>query len=67
MISVIIPALNEGSTIRKVIQRIKQTTVPLEIIVVDDNSTDQTVSEALKEGARVITSSKKGKGISMHE
>lgn len=67
MISVIIPALNEGATIRKVIQRIKQTTVPLEIIVVDDNSTDHTVSEALKEGARVITSSKKGKGISMHE
>jgi HAD superfamily phosphoserine phosphatase-like hydrolase len=67
MISVIIPALNEGATIRKVIQRIRQTTVPLEIIVVDDNSTDQTVSEALKEGARVITSSKKGKGISMHE
>ena len=67
MISVIIPALNEGATIRKVIQRIKQTTAPLEIIVVDDNSTDHTVSEALKEGARVITSSKKGKGISMHE
>ncbi|HRP58232.1 glycosyltransferase, partial [Agriterribacter sp.] len=67
MISVIIPALNEGATIRKVIQRIRQTTVPQEIIVVDDNSTDHTVSEALKEGARVITSSKKGKGISMHE
>ncbi|HRO47092.1 HAD-IB family phosphatase [Agriterribacter sp.] len=67
MVSVIIPALNEGATIRKVIQRIKQTSVPLEIIVVDDNSTDNTVSEALKEADRVITSSKKGKGISMHE
>lgn len=67
MVSVIIPALNEGATIRKVIQRIKQSTVPLEIIVVDDNSADNTVSEAVKEGARVITSSQKGKGISMHE
>lgn len=67
MVSVIIPALNEASTIRKVIQRIRQDEQPMEIIVVDDNSTDSTVSEAVKEGARVITSSKKGKGISMHE
>ncbi|HTN05287.1 glycosyltransferase [Agriterribacter sp.] len=67
MVSVIIPALNEGATIRKIIQRIKQTSIPLEIIVVDDNSTDNTVSEALKEADRVITSSRKGKGISMHE
>ncbi|HRN54951.1 MAG TPA: HAD-IB family phosphatase [Agriterribacter sp.] len=67
MVSVIIPALNEEATIRKVIQRIKQTSIPLEIIVVDDNSADNTVSEALKEADRVITSSRKGKGISMHE
>ena len=67
MISVIIPALNEGATIRKVIQRIKQAALTMEIIVVDDNSSDNTVTEALKEGARVITSSAKGKGISMHE
>lgn len=67
MVSVIIPALNEANTIRKVIQRIKQDELPLEVIVVDDNSTDSTVAEASKEGARVITSSKRGKGISMYE
>ncbi|MCO5234805.1 MAG: HAD-IB family phosphatase [Chitinophagaceae bacterium] len=67
MVSVIIPALNEGATIGKVIQRIKQAALPMEIIVVDDNSSDNTVSEALKEEARVITSAAKGKGISMHE
>lgn len=67
MVSVIIPALNEGATIRKVIQRIKQTSLPIEIIVVDDNSSDNTVSEAMQEADRVITSSRKGKGISMQE
>lgn len=67
MVSVIIPALNEGATIRKVIQRIRQSDPVMEIIVVDDNSSDNTVAEALKENARVITSSKKGKGISMRE
>lgn len=67
MVSVIIPALNEGTTIRKVIQRIKQIEEPIEIIVVDDNSSDNTFSEALKENVRVITSSSKGKGISMRE
>ncbi|MBX3255154.1 MAG: HAD-IB family phosphatase [Chitinophagaceae bacterium] len=67
MVSVILPALNEGATIRKVIQRIRQPEPVMEIIVVDDNSSDNTVSEALKENARVITSSRKGKGISMRE
>ncbi|OJY82044.1 MAG: hypothetical protein BGP13_17835 [Sphingobacteriales bacterium 40-81] len=67
MISVIIPALNEETTIRRVIQRIRQSEKAIEIIVVDDNSYDNTVSEALKEKVRVITSSRKGKGISMRE
>lgn len=67
MVSVIIPALNEGTTIRKVIQRIRQADPVMEIIVVDDNSSDNTVAEALREGARVITSSRRGKGISMRE
>ncbi|MGX5818447.1 HAD-IB family phosphatase [Chitinophaga lutea] len=67
MISVIIPVLNEGATIRQVIKTIKKTSRPIEIIVVDDNSTDNTVEEAMKERVRVITSSQRGKGISMRE
>ena len=67
MISVIISALNEEATIRKVIQRIRQPEQEMEIIVVDDNSSDKTVTETLKENVRVITSSQKGKGISMRE
>ncbi|WP_143304456.1 HAD-IB family phosphatase [Chitinophaga vietnamensis] len=67
MISVVIPVLNEGVTIRQVIKTIKKTTRKIEIIVVDDNSTDNTVEEAMKEQVRVITSSQRGKGISMRE
>ncbi|WP_198673900.1 glycosyltransferase [Chitinophaga alhagiae] len=67
MISVIIPVLNEGATIRQVIKTIRKTARTIEIIVVDDNSTDNTVEEAMKEKVRVITSSQRGKGISMRE
>lgn len=67
MISVIIPAYNEAATIRKVIRRIRHSDLVMEIIVVDDNSGDNTGIAALKEGARVVTSSRRGKGISMHE
>ncbi|ATL46913.1 glycosyl transferase family 2 [Chitinophaga caeni] len=67
MISIVIPVLNEGNTIRQVIRTLKKTTLPHEIILVDDNSIDNTVSEAMKEKVRVITSSIRGKGISMLE
>lgn len=67
MVSVVIPVLNEGATIRKVIRIIRQSSLPLEVIVVDDNSTDNTIAEAQKESVRIITSSKRGKGLSMRE
>lgn len=67
MISIVIPVLNEGATIRQVIKTVKKTSRKIEIIVVDDNSTDNTVEEAMKEQVRVITSSQRGKGISMRE
>lgn len=67
MISIVIPVLNEGATLRQVIKTIKKTSRKIEIIVVDDNSSDNSVEEALKEKVRVITSSQRGKGISMRE
>ncbi|GAO44979.1 glycosyltransferase [Flavihumibacter petaseus] len=67
MVSVIIPVLNEGATIRKVIRIIRQSSLPLEVILVDDNSTDNTIAEARKENVRIITSSRRGKGLSMRE
>ena len=43
MISIVIPVLNEGATIRQFIKTVKKTTRKIEIIVVDYNSTDNTV------------------------
>jgi glucosyl-3-phosphoglycerate synthase len=67
MISVIIPALNEEKTIRKVIQQAKRNELVSEIIVVDDQSMDNTIPEARKENVKIITSTHLGKGDSMRE
>jgi phosphoserine phosphatase SerB len=67
MISVIIPALNEEKTIGNVVQHCVNATGVTEVIVVDDSSTDNTATIAAEKGARVITSKKVGKGISMKE
>ncbi|MBP8115191.1 MAG: HAD-IB family phosphatase [Chitinophagaceae bacterium] len=67
MITVIIPALNEEKTIRHVVKLANSSTHVTEVIVVDDKSMDNTVEEARKEGATVITSTKLGKGASMKD
>jgi len=41
-LSVIIPVYNEQSTVREVIERVTSLPLPLELIVVDDGSTDDT-------------------------
>jgi HAD superfamily phosphoserine phosphatase-like hydrolase len=67
MVTVIIPALNEERTIRQVIRQARRNELVDEIIVVDDMSTDNTIAEAKREGAKVITSTHVGKGDSMRE
>lgn len=67
MISVIIPALNEENTIAAIIKITLNTPDVAEVIVVDDKSFDNTVIEAKKAGASVITSTKMGKGASMRD
>ena len=57
-----IPCLNEGSTIGKVIKDLKKELSNPEIIVYDNFSTDNTVKEAKKFGAKVVLEKKKGKG-----
>lgn len=67
MVTVIIPALNEEGTIAQVVQLAKNSPLVSEVIVVDDKSMDNTVLEAQKVGAAVITSTRLGKGTSMKE
>lgn len=67
MITVIIPALNEEKTIGHVVKLAKNSINVTEVIVVDDKSMDNTIDEAKKEGAVVITSTKLGKGASMKD
>lgn len=67
MISVIIPVLNEEATIASVVQFASQCPNVSEVIVVDDKSIDNTVNEAIAAGAKVITSTRLGKGASMKD
>lgn len=67
MISVIIPALNEEKTVGQVVGLAKRSPHVTEVIVVDDKSLDNTIAEAQKEGATVITSTRLGKGASMKD
>lgn len=59
-LSVIVPVYNEQSTVREVIERVLSLPMPLELIVVDDGSTDGTPEILREEGedevVRVYTS-----------
>ncbi len=66
MISVVIPAFNEEETVGEVVAAVVGHPKVLEVIVVDDGSTDQTAGRAAEAGAAVITlSENKGKGGAM--
>lgn len=67
MISVIIPTLNEQATIVHVIKNIQAEPRVSEILVIDDKSLDDTVRLARSEKVKIYTSTKLGKGASMHE
>lgn len=59
-IKVIIPAYNEEKAIINVIKEIPE--IVTEVIVVDNNSTDQTSKVAKEAGATVLFESRKGYG-----
>ena len=64
---IIFPALNEEETIGKIIDEVPVEDIEgrgyrVEIIVVDNNSTDRTKEIAEEKGAKVITESIRGKG-----
>jgi glycosyltransferase involved in cell wall biosynthesis len=66
-ISIILPALNEEETVGRVIdeipgERIEQTGYKVELLVIDNDSTDRTKEIAEEKGARVIVELVRGKG-----
>jgi len=60
-VTVIIPALNESGNIRQLVHEV-QATVPVEVIVVDNGSTDSTAQEARQAGAQVVGEPRRGYG-----
>jgi len=58
---VIIPALNEGGNIRQLVAEIRAVR-PVEVIVVDNGSTDDTAQEAALSGATVVSEPRRGYG-----
>lgn len=65
LLSVIIPALNEARSIDTTLRTVFCLTMPVEVIVVDGGSEDNTGEIARGCGARVITS-ERGRGTQMH-
>jgi glycosyltransferase involved in cell wall biosynthesis len=53
-VSVVIPAMNEEASIAAVVSDVRKTLRPLEVIVVDDGSGDETGARAAGAGARVV-------------
>lgn len=52
---IIMPAYNEERNIKTVLKNIKDLDMPLDILVVNDGSMDNTVKEALEEGVKIIS------------
>jgi glycosyltransferase involved in cell wall biosynthesis len=60
-ITVIIPALNEAGNIRRLVAEVRAT-APVQVIVVDNGSTDATTAEARLAGAVVVGEPRRGYG-----
>jgi glycosyltransferase involved in cell wall biosynthesis len=63
--AVVIPAYNEAATVADVVEVALQARLADEVLVVDNNSTDETAKAAASAGARVVGCPEKGKGQAM--
>lgn len=64
-ISIIIPAHNEEATIAQVIDKIRESKIKSNIIVIDNCSDDKTSEIAISKGVEVIHCENAGKGFAM--
>ena len=64
-VSVVIPALNEEATIAGVVRAVPRD-VAHEVIVVDNDSSDETFVRAREAGARVVRETRRGYGSACH-
>ena len=67
LISVIIPAHNEEERIGQVIDKLKETKSNIEILVIDNCSTDKTSDIAIEKKVRLVHCNSQGKGYAMEE
>ena len=64
-ICVILPCFNESLTLPTVIDQIQKISLDIEILVVDNSSTDDSFDVASKLGVKVVKEIKKGKGYAV--
>jgi dolichol-phosphate hexosyltransferase len=65
MLSIIVPTLNEENGIVKTLSQISGLEIEKEVLVVDGLSTDSTVENAKRLGAKIVLEKRHGKGIAM--
>jgi rSAM/selenodomain-associated transferase 2 len=66
MLSIIIPTFNEAQSIGRTLDALTRLSGPIEIIVVDGGSEDETALMVRERGLRLLTS-EKGRGAQMHK
>ena len=66
-LTVVLPAYNEEESLGLVIDEIKALPVQCHILVIDNNSTDDTYNVAISKGVKVVTEELLGKGNAMRK